>query len=254
MHTQVTSPRYLALLVLLAISAFCGATDITKKPLPLPPEIVKAWQDAGAVVGCMKDIPSRPPGGDGFWEPWRENIEVGAIAAFRFPSEKGDDLETLPDPGMAFGLSYRCRGVAAVWLKKLARLKSLRSLNVGGSLTLNDEKLQELAALKDLHALYLYHAAVTDAGLKYLAGLKSLQVLDLSSTRVTDTGLKELAELKHLQALNLTQTRVTDAGLKTLAGLKSLRWLSLRRTKVTAAGVAALRKELPGCNITSGDD
>jgi hypothetical protein len=228
--------------------------DKTDAPKPLPQEIVKAWRDAGANVGWMKDVPPQPTGGNDYWEPFREKVEPGAMLAFRFHPEKEGVLTKLPDPGVAFGLDLHCWPGKDAEVKELAGLKSLQSLNIGGSLLLTDAGLKELAGLKNLRGLYLFYAPVTDAGLKELAGLKNLQALDLSHTQVTDAGLKELAGLKSLQALNLGWTKVTDAGLNALAGVKSLEWLNLDRTGVTARGVAALQKELPKCKIMIGGD
>jgi uncharacterized protein (TIGR03067 family) len=199
-------------------------------PKPLPSEVVKAWRDAGADVGWMKDAPPRPPSTYDFWDPWRKKAKAGAMPAFRFPNGITRRLAKLPDPGMAFGLDFHCGFGNAVKVKDLAGLKSLQSLNLGANLLLKDGDLKDLAALKNLRGLYLFYTHVTDAGLKKLAGLMNLQTLDLSNTRVTDAGLKELA------------------------GLKSLRWLNLRGTKVTGASVAALQKVLTACKIVADRD
>jgi internalin A len=257
--------HYLAALAVLASfgpTVYAGTgTDKNDAPKPLPPEIVKAWRDAGADVGWMKDVPVQQSSAFGFWAPWRKEGEAGATPAFRFPErDAGGPLAKLPDPGTAFGLDFHCGFQTGATLKELAALKNLQSLNLGARLKLKrndlelDAELKELAAAKNLRALYLFHTHVTDKGLKELAGLKDLQILDLYSTAVTDAGLKSLARMKSLQALNLGVTRVTDAGLKELAGLKNLRWLNLRGTDATDAGVAALRKDLPKCKITTGDD
>ena len=74
--------------------------------------------------------------------------------------------------------------------------------------------------------------------------------VDLRSTKVTDAALKHLAELKNLQTLDLRGTQVTDAGLQDLAAFKNLTSLDLFATGVTQAGGAALRKELPKCDIS----
>jgi hypothetical protein len=245
--------RYLAGLAVLA-SPGLGPSSLSapapeKTLRPLPPGVVKAWRDAGAGVGWAKDEPPQRTGGYGFWEPFRETNEPGAVPAFRYHPREQGELAKLPDPGVPFGLDTHCCGLNDAGLKEFAGLKSLRSLNLGGALRLSDAGMKELAPLKNLQALYLFFAPVTDAGLKDLAGLKNLRVLDLSHTRVTGPGLKGLAGLPRLRALNLNYTGVTDAGLKELAGLKSLRWLGLDRTGATAAGVAALQKELPACKI-----
>jgi hypothetical protein len=225
------------------------AADTKEAPKSLPPEIVKTWRDAGASVGRMKTLsPQRTSWG--FWDPWSERGEAGTVPAFRFPERNARGVVAqLPDPGTPFGLDFHCGFYAGVRLNELAELKNLQSLNIGGVQGKAYADLTELAGLKQLRGLYLFHLPVTDAQLKHLTGLKSLQTLDLSSTRVTDAGLKELAGLDSLQALHLGCTKVTDAGLKELAGLCRLRYLDLTDTEVTDAGVAALQKELPACKI-----
>jgi hypothetical protein len=97
---------------------------------PLPPEIAKAWRDAGFEVGWMKDVPPRSPSW-GFWRPWREKSERGAIPAFGLPEkEAGGVLAKLPDPGTPFGLDFHCGPDAGVTLKEFAKLKNLQSLNL----------------------------------------------------------------------------------------------------------------------------
>jgi hypothetical protein len=255
MHRQGTTRHYLAGLVVLAGlgPSVCAGADKKGAPGALPPVAVKAWRDAGAEVAWMKDVPPRPDGW-GFWAPFREKDEPGAVPAFRYhPSRKGE-LARLPDPGVAFGLDTHCCAMKDQELQELAHLVSLRSLNLGGGLLLSDRGLKEVARLENLQALYLFYTPVTDAGLRELPGLKDLQALDLFSTQVTDAGLRHLTELRKLQALNLGRTRVTDAGLRELARLKSLRWLDLSGTEVTAAGIAALQKDLPRCKIITGRD
>lgn len=195
---------------------------------PLQPEIVKAWRDAGAEMGWMKDAPPRL-GSYHFWEPWREKNTKGAIPAFRFPQKDAEGVfDKLPEPGTAFGLDFHCGFYAGVTLKQLAKLKNLHSLCIGGVQGNPYGDLKELAGMTQLRHLYLFYLPVTDAQLKHLSGFKKLQVLDLSNTSLTDAGLDELA------------------------GLKSLQWLNLHDTEVTSEGVAALQKELPKCKILSG--
>jgi internalin A len=146
-------------------------------------------------------------------------------------------------------LDVRGTKVTDAGLKELAGLESLQSLYLADC-QVTDVGLKELAGLKSLQVLNLGHTKVTGAGLKELAGLKSLQALYLYDTAVTDLGLKDLAALKNLQLLNLAHcSGVTDVGLKDLGALKSLKNLRIYLTKVTAAGAAALRKDLPACNI-----
>jgi hypothetical protein len=60
MKKQRTTWHYLAALAVLAscgLGVFADAEpDKKDAPKPLPPETVKAWRDAGAHVGWMKDV------------------------------------------------------------------------------------------------------------------------------------------------------------------------------------------------------
>src|SRR5436190_13940062 len=102
-HGKWCHPAVLAVLAILAPGVRPGAgADEKDAPRPLPPEVVKAWRDAGAGVGWMKDVPPRPTGGYEFWEPYREKVEPGAVPAFRFHLDKEGVVAKLPDPGVAF--------------------------------------------------------------------------------------------------------------------------------------------------------
>jgi uncharacterized protein (TIGR03067 family) len=220
--------------VCLTLTRESEKTDKTEAPKPLPPEIVKAWREAGFEAGWMKDVPPHQGRSWGFWRPWREKAEARAIPAFGHPRrDAGGVLAKLPDPGTAFGLDFHCGWDAGVPLKEFAKLKNLQSLNLGAVRSPDRPKayadLNDLAELTNLRALYLFYMPVADADLRHVAALKNLRVLDLSSTRVTDAGIKELA------------------------ALKDLRWLNLQTPRVTAKGLAALRKELPNCKILTYD-
>lgn len=161
-------------LTALSVLAFCsrgvfadGQDDKKDAPKPLPQEIVKAWSEAGATIGWMKNMPPQKSGGYDFWAPWREKVEAGAVPAFEFYWEKAGDLAKLPVPEVAFGLDVHCSPLEDAAMKGLAGLKSLHSLNLGGT-SMTDAGLKELAILKNLQALYLFHTGVTDAGLKEL--------------------------------------------------------------------------------------
>ena len=83
MQKQRTKWHYLAMLAVLAscgLSVFAGGGgDQKDAPKPLPPEIVKAWRDAGAEVGWMKTDSNF-----GVLQFGQEKGEAGAIPAFRF--------------------------------------------------------------------------------------------------------------------------------------------------------------------------
>ena len=158
MKMQATVWRYLTALAVLAscgLGIFAGAGG--DAPKPLPPEIVKAWRNAGADIGWETKM--------GRFVRGEEKGEIGAVPAFLFSMWSDGVLAKLPDPGMEFGL----------WIWGVT-----------------DEGLKELKKLERLQRLVLYRTAVTDAGMKELSSLKQLQMLVLSLTRVTDAGMNEL--------------------------------------------------------------
>lgn len=175
-------------------ASFVGATPALaliqqKGPGPLPAEIVAAWEKAGAKVGWLGSnevgyLEFRSNMGD------RKDQELPAV---EFKVWQTGAVDGLPQPACDFGLSLCYTALPDAGLKEIAKLKSLRSLDVGCT-------------------------GVTDAGLKDLAALQFLQCLSLKGTEVTETGLKELASLKSLRTLDLSSTQITDGGLKQWPG------------------------------------
>lgn len=134
----------------------------------LPPEVLKAWNDAGAMPFVPDRAIKMPDVFFGFYDEnpvTRQKFGPGVLA-------------NLPDPGTPFGLFLDGTQVTDAILKETAKFKSLQLLRLRG---LN----------------------VTDAGLKELASLENLQTLEVVGTKVTGTGLKDLAGLKHLRNLYL---------------------------------------------------
>jgi RNA polymerase sigma factor (sigma-70 family) len=231
----------------------------------LPPEILKAWQDAGA-QGFAHDMAVKMP--DLYFGFVGENHRLT-----RQPFGPGM-LSKLPDPGKPFGLILSGKWVTDAVLKELAHFKNLQLLNLV-SLEVTDAGLRELAPLANLQTLVVRHTRVTGTGLKHLAGLKNLrnlylryevtdagleelpglprlQWLDLTQSKITDVQLQKLAGLKNLQALILRSAyQITDAGMKPVAGLTSLQTLCLAGTKVTDAGLRELAglKELQDLDL-----
>ena len=193
-------------------------------PKPLPPEVVAAWEKAGATVRWL-----RFKAGGALVFVTGEPAKAGDLPAFRFDRWTDVQGAKLPDPAVPFGLDLFAVQVTDEGLKALAGLKSLQVLILSDT-PVTDEGLKQLAGLTNLQSLWLGNTSVTDEGLKELAGLKSLQSLFLYNTGVNGTGLKALAGSKSLQLLNLGGSPVTDAGLKALAGSKSLQLLNLGST------------------------
>src|ERR1700677_5381752 len=92
--------------------------DAKADPKPLPQGVVKAWTDAGAVVGWIHvnhefgvlqfSVGKSPPD--------------GAVPAFRFAAWAENMLAKLPVPGALFGLDLSGTQVADAGLKELVRL------------------------------------------------------------------------------------------------------------------------------------
>jgi hypothetical protein len=87
-------------------------------PRPLPENVAKAWKDAGATVGWMKQEESGNL-------TFLEKPEAGAIPAFRFEKWKDGVVAKLPAPGAAFGLDLAKTELTDSGLKELANLKHL---------------------------------------------------------------------------------------------------------------------------------
>jgi Leucine-rich repeat (LRR) protein len=115
----------------------------------------------------------------------------------------------------------------------------------------------DLESLKTLSCrrLILDRTPVCGPGLVHLKNLPRLTELRLACPTLSFLGMRyveELKDLKHLKRLSLAGSGATDDSLKHLHVLKGLEDLDLTGTKVTAEGAAALRKELPKCNVRTG--
>ena len=92
-------------------------------PQPLPAEIVKAWQEAGANVGWVRVNEY------GFFEFVFEDAgKPGDVPTFHFAEWKAGVLGRLPPPAAGFGLSISGTKVTDAGLKELAGLTSLQTL------------------------------------------------------------------------------------------------------------------------------
>src|SRR5262249_12720762 len=90
-----------------------------------------------------------------------------------------------------------------------------------------DEETRHLATMRQLEALDLTFAHVSDAGVANLAALDRLEVLRLASGSsgegLSDAGAEAISSLRRLRVLDLSwHERVTDVGLGHLLALKRL--------------------------------
>lgn len=251
-----------------------GVQLVQEEPKPIPPEVVRAWEKAGASVRSAEpngfDFSTRPAMQYYKTQPLK-NRELLVFSL----SSGVKKVSGLPAPEVPFGIAWcfitdeqlkqlaefkqlqwlrvsSSEEVTDAGLKTLSALKQLRSLSLEGT-QVTDTGLRELSAFKQLRSLELRRMGVTNKGLKELSTLKQLQSLYLESEGITDAGLKELSALKELQTLDLTCSKVTDVGIKELVAFKHLKRLSLWNTQVTNVGLKELStlKELQSLELSS---
>ncbi len=134
------------------------------------------------------------------------------------------------------------RGLTDEGLKALEYLPDLRVLSLEDSRAISSAGLKALEKMKSLAWLDLTRTQISDQGLRFLRPIRSLHFLDLSScTRVTDRGMVHVGALKYLEYLGLHGIPMTDLGFAELSKLRSLRGLDLSRTKVTGTALAQMK-------------
>ena len=122
-------------------------------------------------------------------------------------------------------------------VKHLAKLKSLKRLELLRVPGLTDATLGSLAGLAELEEINLSGASLTGSGLVHLTGLKQLESLEIPSTALDDAGLANLGRLTGLRRLYIGGGAYTDAGLASLSNLTELRELGLGSEGCTDAGL-----------------
>lgn len=124
-------------------------------------------------------------------------------------------------------------------------LPHLRKLVVSQS-KISPLGVNAIGQCKELRALVLINADLTDAELAGLKKLTLLESLDLSENpKITDKGMVHVKALERLQALYLIKTSLTDRGLMELKGLDGLRRLYVGGTKVTDEAADKFADEMP---------
>jgi F-box and leucine-rich repeat protein 14 len=133
----------------------------------------------------------------------------------------------------------------------LARLKNLKTLNLGSCDKVTDAGIAHLKGLSKLEHLNIGYTKGTDAGMVHLKDLKNLQELNLNGLQITEKGLAQLTGLFKLQRLRLREAGagVTDAAIQQLKSLTALEDLMLYNTAATEKGAAELKKTLPKLSV-----
>jgi len=108
---------------------------------------------------------------------------------------------------------------------------------------IDDEDMQKLAALTELHSLAIPHAKnVTNASMEVFAKIPGLRNLDLAGASIDNEGLKPLRNYPTLTRLVLNETKVTDAGLAVVATISNLECLELYKCFITDEGCKHIGK------------
>ena len=147
--------------------------------------------------------------------------------------------------GLWFAEMRSVDGRGIVGLAKLPKLTKLWM----GDVSIADDQLRELTALKRLVHFGLEGSKITDAGLDSVKLFRELTILGLSRTSITDGGLRSLVDLSRLEDLRLSNTGISDRGLESLEKMRTLKILNLTDTKVSVNGIAKLQAALPHCKI-----
>jgi Leucine-rich repeat (LRR) protein len=88
-------------------------------------------------------------------------------------------------------------------IRRLARLKNLRSFSLRNNIQLTDVSVKVVASFAKLESLDLPEVRMTDATSAHVAGLKHLQKLAIAGTDITDAGLRKLLVLNELTNLDI---------------------------------------------------
>ena len=139
--------------------------------------------------------------------------------------------------------SYSTKGLAA-----LVELPNLQHLRIRGR-GIDDDSLRELAKIKSLRILNVPHGDFSDQGLQYLTDAKNLELFRFGSPHVTDEGMKTIARWPAIRMLHLIDVPITDDGLAELAGIERLQSLYIDGGNISDAGWDELFRRRPKLHV-----
>ncbi|NNE94325.1 MAG: hypothetical protein HKN23_21970 [Verrucomicrobiales bacterium] len=114
------------------------------------------------------------------------------------------------------------------------------SMYVGGSASISDHEIAQLANFPFLRDVQLRVTTFDDRQLAILSAATQIEKLDLSNSGISDFGVVELSGLSNLKELNLTRTDITDDAIAALMKLPNLQVAHVRLTDVSSDGIATL--------------
>ena len=160
-------------------------------------------------------------------------------------------------------LDVSCCQIGESGLKIIGTFRNLKTLNLAGSIGIEDKHLENLGVLSHLENLDLSFLKIGDLGVMYLMDLEALKDLNMKGCRnITDRGVKNLC-CQSLTSLGLKGcSLITDEAFKSLATLsKFLKRLDLSGCyKITDKGLYRIAEfpelthlRLKGCNGVSNE-
>lgn len=137
-------------------------------------------------------------------------------------------------------LLYNKDGLTNECMKSIAKIESLRALDIRGCVQIKDDGLLAMAPLKNLVDFKHRGFNVNNEGLAVFKELPQVRVLMMQdAANVDDGGMEHLAGLNSLTSLDMTGTSVEDPGFAALSG-KKIQDLRLRNTLVEGTGLDQL--------------
>lgn len=138
-------------------------------------------------------------------------------------------------------------------LAHLTDCNSLESLRLNAAKGVSLEGLKSIAKISSLRDLDVSGLRIGSESLDVLGEHGGLRELNLSWTAVGDDVLGKMSQLPTLESLDLSFTRISDAELDSLLGLSELTYLNLEGTRVSEKAVARLREKSPRLLIDGFD-
>lgn len=132
-------------------------------------------------------------------------------------------------------------------LVHVAKLTSLKKLDLTMARFVTDEGARHLASLTNLEELKLFASSIGDPGQAYLRNLTQLKWLSLSG-KGTEYGLRHISNLTRLENLSIgfgVGYPVTTVGLEHLKQMKELQELRLDGCEVSDDGLRMIAESFP---------
>lgn len=113
-------------------------------------------------------------------------------------------------------------------LRRVARVKGVRSLHLNGCKRVTDSGVAELAPLSD-----------------------SVELINLSGTAVTDSGLSPFAGFSELTSAILNDCpQLTDEALRILSGIPTIAYVDIQRCPgISLEGIHEFKRARPQCRV-----